>query len=332
MSPKKTSMAETLRQRAALAAERATPTEPLPETFVAWLRNDYQPALPMRPLWPTLRPAVEEILSMSRVRGEEALRKTTTHLLHYLAWRQRRELPLSALVAMNRRDVDDYTTNGMPDSSAKSRSDRRSRLRALCDNLNPDQAPHHGVVVPRQAVKPPYTTQEVTALGRAITVQPTPDLTRSTNLCFGLGAGAGIDSPDLKLLDTTHVTDLGEQGIRVDVPGDRARTVWVLREFEPFVRAGLQGLRPGQPLVGRLKTRRNVAAAIYADTVLLGGLPKLEQSRLRITWLATLMSRPIPLGVILTAAGLRSSRTIFDLLPHLTTTLDVAADLRGGAR
>ena len=88
---------------------------------------------------------------------------------------------------------------------------------------------------------------------------------------------------------------------------------------EHLVRRGLQGLRDGQPLIGRIKTRRNVAAAVYADAVLLGSLPKLEQSRLRTTWLATLMTRPVPLAVILTAAGLKSTRTLFDLLPHLDT-------------
>jgi hypothetical protein len=154
------------------------------------------------------------------------------------------------------------------------------------------------------------------ALIRAIQVQPTEELVRRLCLCVGLGAGAGIDSPDLKLLDAC-VTDHGDDGICVHVPGTHPREVWVLRDYERLVRRGLQGLRDGQPLVGRVKTRRNVAGAIYAEAILLGSLPKPEQSRLRTTWLATLMTRSVPLAVILTAAGLKSTRTLFDLLPHL---------------
>ena len=43
------------------------------------------------------------------------------------------------------------------------------------------------------------------------------------------------------------------------------------------------------------------------------------------------MTRPVPLAVILTAAGLKSTRTLFDLLPHLgTDTPAGAVALRDG--
>jgi hypothetical protein len=319
ISPRKISAAEAKRQRAKLTAERTAPPTPLPAEFIDWLRISYHPQdSSLRALWATpLLPFTEQTLLLSQIRGEEALRKHVTHLALYGAWRHQRGLPLDPRPAMNRREVDEYTRTGMPGSSEKSRSDRRSRLRVICDHLNPEQAPHAGVVIPREAIKPPYRAGEMQALIRAIQVQPTEELVRRLCLCVGLGAGAGIDSPDLKLLDTNHATDHGEDGIRIQVPGVHAREVWLLRDYEHLVRRGLQGLRPGQPLIGRVKTRRNVAADVYADAVLLGSLPKLEQSRLRTTWLATVMSRPVPLAVILTAAGLKSTRTLFDLLPHL---------------
>jgi hypothetical protein len=150
-------------------------------------------------------------------------------------------------------------------------------------------------------------------------------------VCFGLGRGAGIDSPDLKLLGTTHIDDRGEDGICVHVPGARARTVWLLRSYEQLVRRGLVGLRPGQFLIGGVKYRRNVAAAIYADAILLGSLPKIEQSRLRSTLLSELITQPVPVAVIMTAAGLKTTRTLFDLLPHIDTDALSSSDLlRGG--
>jgi hypothetical protein len=336
MSPRKISAAEAKRQRAQLTAERAAGPAPLPADFTTWLSADYRPQdSSLRRQWPTpLLPFCEQTLLLSQIRGEEALRKHVTHLAHYGAWRQQRGLTLDPRTAMNRGDVDEYDRVGMPGCTDKSRSDRRSRLRVICDHLNPEQAPHKGVVIAREAIKPPYTTAQMQALVRAIQVQPTDELVRRLCLCVGLGAGAGIDSPDLKLLDTTSVSDHGDYGIRVQVPGSHAREVWVLRDYEHLVRRGMLDLRPGQPLVGRVKTRRNVAGAIYADAVLLGSLPKLEQSRLRTTWLATLMSRPVPLAVILTAAGLKSTRTLFDLLPYLDTdtSADAAALRDGGAK
>jgi hypothetical protein len=334
MSPHKISAAEAKRQRAQLTAERTAPPTPLPAEFLDWLRSDYRPQdEAARRLWPALLlPFTEQTLLLSQIRGEEALRKHVTHLALYSAWRHPRGLTLDPPAAMNRHDVHEYTRTGMPGSSEKSRSDRRSRLRVICDHLNPEQAPNAGVVIPRETIKPPYKAAQMQALVRAIQVQPTEELVRRLCLCVGLGAGAGIDSPDLKLLDTTHAADHGEDGIRIQVPGPHAREVWVLRDYEHLVRRGLHGLADGKPLIGWVKTRRNVAAAVYADAVLLGSLPKLEQSRLRTTWLATLMSRPVPLAVILTAAGLKSTRTLFDLLPHLDT--DTSADagaLRDGA-
>lgn len=38
---------------------------------------------------------------------------------------------------------------------------------------------------------------------------------------------------------------------------------------------------------------------------------------MRATWLADLMTDSIPIAVILQAAGLKSARTLVDLLPHL---------------
>ena len=48
-----------------------------------------------------------------------------------------------------------------------------------------------------------------------------------------------------------------------------------------------------------------------------------------------LLTRPVPLAVILTAAGLRSTRTLFDLLPHLDTSTATAGAVAlrdGGAQ
>ena len=42
----------------------------------------------------------------------------------------------------------------------------------------------------------------------------------------------------------------------------------------------------------------------------------IDTYRLRSTWLVALMCSPLPLACLLAAAGLRSARTLTDLLPH----------------
>ena len=332
MSPRKINAAAMRRERARLLAERATASSPLPEEFVVWLETQYQPKAELQPVFPRLRPFVHQALEASQIRGTDSLRKHVTHLAYFGAWALDQGLPLDPQSLLVRTKTDEYCRTGMPSSTEKSRSDRRSRLRGLADQVNPEQAPAKTKTIPRPALKPPYGDTDMQAVRRVAHVQPTVEMTRSLCICVGLGAGAGIDSPDLKLLLRSSVQDLGEEGIRVDVPGINARTVWVLREYEDMIRRGLEGLEPTQLLLGREPGRHNVAGQVFGRAKLYGDLPPLEQSRLRITWLATLMSRPVPLAVICRAAGLKSTRTLFDLLPHLPEQPDAPALRDGGAR
>jgi hypothetical protein len=65
-----------------------------------------------------------------------------------------------------------------------------------------------------------------------------------------------------------------------------------------------------------------------------GNLPRLDQGRLRVTWLATHLLRSTPLRLLCAAAGLSSTRTLFDLLPLLPAAdmSDAPALLRGGGQ
>ena len=54
------------------------------------------------------------------------------------------------------------------------------------------------------------------------------------------------------------------------------------------------------------------------------------QSRLRATWLATLMCEPIPLITVLRVAGLATARTLSDLAPYIQDASDEKI-LRGAA-
>ncbi|MDP5182388.1 hypothetical protein QOZ88_07035 [Blastococcus sp. BMG 814] len=268
-----------------------------------------------------------ETLSRSRITGVDSIRKHITHVAYFLAWAQDHDLPLSAETVV-RRHVDEYARTGMPDSSEKSRADRRARLRWLADQLHPDQAPDRGVPIARPSIKPPYTSREMTQIRRVALTQPTAARRRQLCLCVGLGAGAGLDSQDLRHLTRSHVRDAADGGLNVDVAAPNPRSVTVLRDYEDLVRIGIAGFKPKTLLLGRKEDRRNLAARAIGDAVVLGDVPHIEQSRLRATWLAQLMTGSVPLSVLLTAAGLRSARTLVDLLPHLPSTADAHRVLR----
>lgn len=158
--------------------------------------------------------------------------------------------------------------------------------------------------------------------------QPTAAQRRKLSLCVGLGAGAGLDSPDLRHLRRRDLDDDPKRGITIRVHGRRPRTVTVLRDYEALVRQGLDGLSPDQLVLGVDETRRTIAARAISDATLLGDCPRIEQSRLRSTWLAHLLARRVPLTVVMRAAGLTSGRTLADLLPYLPDATDPAALLR----
>lgn len=324
MPGKKPSKAQIRRSREELRQERES-KQGLPEEYLRWLQSTYQPKGKVADKWSTIAPLVVASLTASNIRGLESLRKRTTDLAHFWVW-QLAQQPQATATALTRATVEDYCRRGMPQSTDKSQADRRARLRNIADAIHPEQAPVKGTSLCRASVRPPYTAQEMAGLRRVAQVQPTAEKKRQLCLCVGLGAGAGIDSADLKLLHGRHVVDLGDAGIEVRVPGKRGRTVVVLREYEELVRLGVAGVRPNQLLLGRNPDRHNVAARIFERAAIYGAVPRPEQSRLRSTWLATQMGRPVPLGALMRAAGLTSARTLTDLLYYVEADAAQADD------
>jgi hypothetical protein len=325
VSTNKVNKAALRRERESLLAARAAGPEPLPDEYVTYLNTEYSPRGELANQWPTLHPFVHDVLLHSHVRGQQALRIHTSIMTHFASWLRRNDKPLE-LASVNRENIAEYCRVGMRHSTKKSASDQRSRLNNVADAVNPDQAPHRGVTVPREAIRPPYTPEEMVLIRDALRVQA-PSMVRKLSLCVGAGAGAGLDSVDLRHLTGGAFDDRGEGGIRIDVAGPRPRQVWVLREYEHLVRAGIVGIGENQLVLGRVPGRKHIAAHVFDDAEWHGNLPKLDQARLRTTWLTTLMARPIPLAVICHAAGLRSTRTLFDLLDHVGTSVDIVGDL-----
>lgn len=292
--------------------------------------DTYRPVGVTTTHWRQLRPVVEAILTFADITGVDSFRKHCTHVAMFAAWADSEGWPLTIEGLLDERCIEEYVSVGMSGCSPRSRATRRSKLRALatrCRKSRGAQTP--AVVLPHAAVKPPYSQAEIAALLRAARSQPTPARKRHLCAVISLGAGAGLDSADLRHLRRRDIDDRGDAGVWVNVPGQRPRTVVVREVFEHAAREGMAGLDADQLLTGRLVERRNIASRAAEQAVLHGDLPRLDQGRLRSTWLATLMSERVPLATLLAAAGLKSARTLTDLLPHLPAPTDLGV-LRGG--
>lgn len=233
-------------------------------------------------------------------------------------------LGLEELLDVGLVDVYDahLAADGVPDGS---RATRRSVLRRALRSLAATDRP---APIAYQPVAGPYSPAECAAFVRLARHQPSPARRRELSFVVGLGLGAGLDGRDLRHVarDGFADVDLGETspGLAVAVAGgDRPRSVVVRRAYEPLVREALashDGARRGRtaPILGRSQSRRNITTPVmtHAVTARATETVAIEVNRLRATWLVSAMCAPIPLGVLLAAAGLRSARSLTDLLAH----------------
>ncbi len=179
-----------------------------------------------------------------------------------------------------------------------------------------------------QPVAGPYDPAKCAALVRLARHQPSPSRRRELSFVVGLGLGAGLDGRDLRHVARDSFSDAelldGTTALAVTVGGtERPRTVVVRRGYEPLVREALalhDAARRGRtaPVLGRLPGRRNITTPVmeHAVTARDGEAVAIEVNRLRATWLVAVMCAPVPLAELLRSAGLRSARSLTDLLVY----------------
>lgn len=302
--------------RAELLAAAAQPPKALPAALEAQLR-EFSPHSLNDADWALVRPIVEEIMRRGHIRGNWTFRQHLSDVTLFVAWAIRHGHPLDLRSILDHDLIEEWARVELASLAPATRRTRRSRLRSLASQLNPGpKAPGRGVPIPRQAIRPPYQPREEAAIVRIARTQPSEAKRRAMCLLVGLGFGAGLDSTDLRELTPAHVDDRGANGIWINVPGARPRVVVVRRRYEELVRIGVRGVKPNAVLIGRSPDRKAITTSVLANAEILGDAPLIEQTRMRSTWLVELMLAPIPLAVIMSAAGLASARSLTDLLPY----------------
>ncbi|MFF2375035.1 hypothetical protein ACFVUW_11695 [Streptomyces xiamenensis] len=234
------------------------------------------------------------------------------------AWALEQGLPLDVEVLFTPERIEHFIAVGLTGLADSSRRTHRSQLAAVGRAVT-RRAPWPPAAPPlsRNRLAPPYTETEVAGFLQIARKQSTPG---RTSIAWGLlaaGLGAGL-YPGEHLTITGSAITSRHQVTVLTVSGRRPREVPVLAAYAPLLHS-LAARFPDEPLIGATSaTDKNRLNRLTGRIDVPIWLPPLISPRLRTTWLVTLLSARVPLPEILEAAGLASTSSLIDLVPHLT--------------
>jgi hypothetical protein len=206
------------------------------------------------------------------------------------------------------------------------RTNQRFIARRVVPQLHPAVVP-----LPRERSKQPYSPAEIGGFLALADAQPTAERRMRAAGLVCLGAGAGLIRADLRDVRGTDVI-ARSGGLVVAVQGPRARTVPVLSRYHSRLLAAARSAGTALICGGADPGRQNITSALI--TALDGGtgLPRLDTSRLRATWLAEVAGQ-LGLATFMAAAGISCSQRLGDLVAGLAPGGEAGAvRLLGGAR
>ena len=195
------------------------------------------------------------------------------------------------------------------------RTNLRFLARAVVPQLCPADAP-----LPRERARAPYTPAEIGGFLALADAQPTAARRARAAGLVCLGAGAGLIRSDLRNVRGTDVT-ARSGGVVVQVRGRRPRVVPVLARYHQPLLASAGFAGDGLVTGGTDPGRHNVSNPLTRSLAGGSGLPPLDTSRLRATWLAE-CAQLTGLATFLHAAGITCCQRLGDI----TATLDPGSE------
>jgi integrase len=216
-----------------------------------------------------------------------------------------------------------------PGLSGVARRTLRANLRFIARRVVPQLAPAD-VPLPRERAKKPYSAAEIAGYLALADAQPaTARRMRAAGLVC-LGAGAGLIRADLRAVRGTDVIPRSG-GVVVTVRGARPRAVPVLSRYHTRLLAAAASAGTGLICGGADPARRNITTPLARSLSGGTGLPRLDTSRLRATWL-TDVAELLGLATFMHAAGITCSQRLGDLLAGLEPAGEAEAVRLLGAR
>jgi len=205
----------------------------------------------------------------------------------------------------------------------------RTNLRFIGRRVVPQLYPAD-VPLPRERSKQPYGPAQIDGYLALADAQPALERrTRAAGLVC-LGAGAGLIRGDLREVRGTDVI-CRSGGVLVSVRGARPRAVPVLSRYQSRLLAAAASAGTGLICGGTDPGRRNLTSQLVAALDGGGGLPRLDTSRLRATWLRD-CAELLGLATFMHAAGISCSQRLGDLIAALEPAGEPGAVRLLGAR
>jgi integrase len=226
--------------------------------------------------------------------------------------------------------VTERFTRCAPGLSGVARRTLRTNLRFIGRQVVPQLYPAD-LPLPRERSKEPYSAAQIGGFLALADAQPTTARRMRTAGLVCLGAGAGLIRGDLREVRGADVA-CRSGGVVVQVGGRRARTVPVLDRYHARLLAAAAFAGTGLICGGADPGRRNITTPLIAALDGGTGLPRLDTSRLRATWLRD-CAELLGLATFMHAAGISCSQRLGDLLAGLEPAGEAeAVRLLGAAR
>jgi integrase len=206
----------------------------------------------------------------------------------------------------------------------------RTNLRFIGRQVVPHLYPAD-LPLPRERSKQPYSPAEISGYLALADAQPALGRRMRAAGLVCLGAGAGLIRGDLRDARGSDVS-ARSGGVVVTVRGARPRAVPVLARYHARLLAAARFAGTGLICGGTDPGRRNLTNPLVIALDGGGGLPRLDTSRLRATWLAE-AAELLGLATLMHAAGISCSQRLGDLVAGLEPAAEAeAVRLLGAAR
>jgi hypothetical protein len=226
--------------------------------------------------------------------------------------------------------VTERFTRCAPGLSGVARRTLRTNLRFIGRRVMPQLYPAD-LPLPRERAKAPYGPAQIDGYLALADAQPTAERRMRAAGLVCLGAGAGLIRGDLRDVRGTDVA-CRSGGVLVSVRGARPRAVPVLAGYHARLLAAARFAGSGLVCGGTDPGRRNLTNPLIRALDGGTGLPRLDTSRLRATWLAD-CAELLGLATFMHAAGISCSQRLGDLVAGLEPAAEAeAVRLLGAAR
>jgi len=204
------------------------------------------------------------------------------------------------------------------------RTSLRFLARAVVPALCPADAP-----LPRERSRAPCSPAEIAGFLALAGAQPTLARQMRAAGLVCLGAGAGLIRADLRAVRGTDIA-CRSGGVVVDVRGPRPRVVPVLARYHAALLQSAQFAGDQMVTGGHAPSRNNITNPLTRSLAGGTGLPRLDTSRLRATWLADCAAL-LGLATFMHAAGISCSQRLGDIIAALAPADEATAVALPGA-